>query len=91
MIDSSLINKIQKARRYAEERDRLTFVSFRVDIRGDNGAHTVEYDAGRWRCDCSFFRKRGTCSHTMAMERVLGAMIPLPQREEVAEAIAAVG
>jgi len=91
MIDSSLINKIQKARRYAEERDRVAFLGFRVEIRGDNDVHTVEYRAGRWQCDCSFFRKRGICSHTMTMERILGPMLPLPQREEVVEAVAAVG
>jgi hypothetical protein len=91
MIDSSLINKIQKARRYAEERDRVTFVSFRVNFRGDNDTHRIEYENDRWQCDCSFFRRRGVCSHTMAMERILGAMLPLPQREETAEAVAAVG
>ncbi len=91
MIDSSLINKIQKARRYAEERDRITFLSFRVDIRGDNDVHTLEYNAGHWQCDCSFFRKRGICSHTMTMERILGPMLPLPQRAEMAEAVAVVG
>jgi len=91
MIDSSLINKIQKARRYAEERDRVTFVSFCVEIQGDNDAHVVEYHSGRWRCDCRFFRRRGICSHTMTMERILGPMLPLPQREEVVQAVAAVG
>ena len=91
MIDSSLINKIQKARRYAEERDRVTFANFYVEFQGDNDVHMVKYDAGHWQCDCSFFRRRGICSHTMTMERILGPMLPLPQREEVMEAVAAVG
>lgn len=91
MIDSSLINKIQKARRYAEERDRVAFVNFGVEIQGDNDVHTVNYQAGHWQCDCSFFLKRGICSHTMTMERILGPMLPLPQREEMVEALAAVG
>ncbi len=91
MIDSSLINKIQKARRYAEERDRIAFLSFRVEIRGDNDVHTLEYNSGHWQCDCSFFRKRGICSHTMTMERILGPMLPVPQRVEMAEAVVAMG
>ena len=91
MIDSSLINKIQKARRYAEERDRVAFVNLCVEIRGDNDVHTVAYQDGHWQCDCSFFRKRGICSHTMTMERILGPMLPVPQREETMEAFAAVG
>ncbi|MBU0490840.1 MAG: hypothetical protein KKA73_08560 [Chloroflexi bacterium] len=90
-MDSSLINKIQKARRYAEELDRVTFTSFRVEIQGDNDVHTVEYRSGQWLCDCDFFRKRGICSHTMTMERVLGPMLPIPQREQVLESAMAVG
>ena len=38
--------------------------------------HTVEYHGGSWGCDCSYFRSHGTCSHTMAMDRVLGVMAP---------------
>jgi hypothetical protein len=91
MIDSSLINKIQKARRYADEPDRIAFVSFSVEIQGDNDTHTVNYDLGSWQCDCSFFHKRGICSHTMTMERLLGPMIPLPQREEIRPVVVAVG
>ncbi len=75
-MNSSLIGKIEKAKRYAEERDRLRFKSFEVDFKGDNSSHTVTYDAGGWRCTCDFFAGRGLCSHTMALERILEGMLP---------------
>jgi hypothetical protein len=78
-MDSSRIGKIEKARRYAEEaRERITFAQFRATIRGDNDSHDVAFDNGRWTCNCHYFDTHGDCSHTMAMQRVLGEMIPEP-------------
>jgi hypothetical protein len=76
MLDSSMINKIQKAKAYASEPERIHFESLRVEFDGNNGHHAVEFHEGHWRCDCDYFRGHHTCSHTMAMERVLGCMAP---------------
>ena len=76
-MNSSLIGKIEKARRYAEERDaRISFEGFAVRVSGDNSGHSVEYRDGAFSCDCSFFPGWGTCSHVMAMERILDGMLP---------------
>jgi SWIM zinc finger len=75
-MNSSLIGKIEKAKRYSEERHRLRFKSFEVRFTGDNDSHTVSYDDGGWRCTCNFFAGRGLCSHTMALERILEGMLP---------------
>lgn len=76
-MDYGVIGKIEKAKMYAEQPDRIQFDSFNVTIQGDNdGKHTIGYTSGDWSCDCNFFNSRGYCSHTMAMERVLGVMIP---------------
>lgn len=77
-MDYGMIGKIEKARRYAEERDRLQFQSFTVAFNGDNSQHTVTYQEGQWQCTCNFFQTRGVCSHTMALERILVDMIPGP-------------
>lgn len=78
-MDYGLIGKIEKAKIYAAEPERIEFQSFAVTIRGDNDStHSVSFDEGLWRCDCSFFNTRGHCSHTMAMERVLTVMLPEP-------------
>lgn len=77
-MDYGMIGKIEKSKIYAEERDRITFESLRVTLRGDNDSvHKVAYDNGEWNCDCSFFGSRGVCSHTMAMERVLTDMVKI--------------
>lgn len=81
-MDYGMIGKIQKAKRYAEERDRIHFSSFTVTFDGTNNDHTVQYDHGEWHCDCDFFQTRGRCSHTMALEMILDKMIvPAPVSE----------
>ena len=76
-MDSGMIGKIQKSKRYAEEPDRIRFEQFLVSFEGTNSKHTVEYKDGTWQCTCNFFATRGVCSHTMAMERLLGVMLPV--------------
>jgi hypothetical protein len=75
-MDYGMIGKIEKAKRYAEERDRIHFENFRVTFNGENNPHTVEYEIESWKCDCDFFIGRGYCVHTMALERILEGMIP---------------
>jgi hypothetical protein len=70
-----MIGKIQKAKQYAEERDRIEFTQFSVTLHGENHDHKVSYDNGTWRCQCNYFASHAVCSHTMALERVLGEMI----------------
>jgi len=81
-MDYGMIGKIEKAKRYAEQRDRIHFLSFGVTFDGENNPHTVTYSAGQWDCDCSFFKSRGVCSHTMALERILAGMLPESQHTE---------
>jgi hypothetical protein len=78
MYDTGMIGKIQKAKRYAQELDRISFRRFEVTFRGDHDMYIVSYDNGRWSCQCNFFASHGVCSHTMTMERILGGMLPLP-------------
>jgi hypothetical protein len=75
-MQSSLIGKIEKAKRYAQETDRITFSELSVSFRGENNTYTTEYKDGRWHCSCHFFASWGLCSHTMALERILGDMLP---------------
>lgn len=81
-MNSSLIGKIEKARRYADERDRrISFESLSVRFRGENDEHSVRLDGSNWSCTCDFFGGYGTCCHTMALERVLDGMLPREARE----------
>jgi len=70
-MDSGMIGKIQKSKRYAKERDRIRIDTLSISFDGTNNAHQVTYQDGEWQCDCDFFKTRGRCSHTMALERIL--------------------
>jgi hypothetical protein len=76
-MDYGLIGKIEKAKRYAEERDRIEFKQFEVTFEGENNDHTVTYNEGIWHCNCDFFQTRGRCSHTMALETILEGMVKI--------------
>lgn len=76
-MDSSMIGKIEKAKRYAAEKERrVIFKQFRVTLAGDNNTWSVAFEEGRWSCGCHYFLTHGLCQHTMTMERVLGTMLP---------------
>lgn len=81
-MDSGMIGKIEKAKRYAQERTRIHFNSLTVTMDGANNAHAVSYENGQWSCDCDFFRSHGRCSHTMALEMILEGMIVTPKSAE---------
>lgn len=75
-MNSGLIGKIDKAKKYAQERDRMHVNTLQVDFRGENDTHHVALEADVWRCTCDFFSGWGACAHTMALERILDGMIP---------------
>ena len=75
-MQSSLIGKIEKAKRYAQEPERVTFSELSVKFQGENNDYATEYKEGKWHCSCHFFSSWGVCSHTMALERILGNMLP---------------
>ena len=75
-MNSSIIGKIDKARRYAEEKHRVAITSLKTTFQGDHNKYEVALDAGNWSCQCHFFDTRGVCSHIMALQRMLEEMLP---------------
>jgi hypothetical protein len=80
-MNSSMINKIAKARRYAEEPERIQFTGFEVQFQGENDVHTTTFQDGEWQCTCRFFQDWSDCCHVMAMQRILGVTIPAASRQ----------
>ena len=80
-MDNGMIRKFAKAKQYAEERDRIKFTSFTVELDGKNNPHIVNFNQGEWQCDCDYFIGRGRCSHTMALEQILEEMLPEENEE----------
>ncbi len=81
-MDSSIIGKIEKARQYAEEKDRVNITSFAATFKGNHDQYDVRFEDGPWRCECHFFATREVCSHTMALQRILDEMLT-PQPDPV--------
>ena len=75
-MQSSLIGKIEKANRYAQETDRVTFTELSVNFSGENNNYHTSYKDGNWQCSCPFFSNWGLCSHTMAVGKILSDMLP---------------
>ncbi len=75
-MHSSIISKIEKARTYAEERDRVSITSFGATFRGNHNSYQVSYSSGSWHCSCPSFVSHELCSHTMALQRILEGMLP---------------
>lgn len=84
-MHSSLIGKIQKANRYVQEPDRVSFQQFSATFKGEHDSYTVSYASGNWQCSCNFFHNWGVCSHTMAIQKLLGVMLPRQSTETSAE------
>ncbi|MCJ7654715.1 MAG: hypothetical protein MUO97_05350, partial [Dehalococcoidia bacterium] len=75
-MHSSLIGKVEKAKRYAQEPDRVTLSEFSVDFRGEHNNYTASYKDNKWHCTCQFFSQWETCSHTMALQRLFAGVLP---------------
>lgn len=83
-MQSSMIGKVEKARVYAVERHRMQIDDLHVAFHGENSDHDVVFHEGKWHCNCDFFVAWDTCSHTMALARVLEGMVPMTAEPELA-------
>ena len=75
-MHSSVIGKVEKANRYARELDRITIDGLSLTFRGDNDTHVVTLESDRCQCNCHAFESWSTCAHVLAMQKILGAMLP---------------
>lgn len=71
----SVIRKMEKARQYAEQKERVAISSIKTTFHGNHSDHHVTFNEGKWSCSCAFFSGYATCSHTMALERILDPML----------------
>jgi hypothetical protein len=73
---SSLIGMVQKAQQHAQEGERVNITQFSASFRGEHDSYEITFADGAWRCSCERFTGPQYCSHTMALERMLGTMAP---------------
>lgn len=89
MMTSAIISKVEKANRYAHERDRLTFSDLQLEVRGDNDTHHVTLQAGSWGCTCHFFDVHHNCVHVLTAQKVLDGMLPAAAQVSLYDALEA--
>ena len=75
-MDSGMIGKIEKAIRYAQEPERFHFEQFTISVQETHNTHTVSLNDGKLTCTCEFYGTHGMCSHTIALEKLFGKMVP---------------
>ncbi len=80
-MHSDLIGKIEKAKRYAQEPERFAVEKMTAHFRGGSSDHAITLDDDQWSCDCNFFRTWQTCSHIMAVQRILAPMLSSEARK----------
>lgn len=80
-MDTSMINKIQKAKEYSHQPERVTFHTLSLVFKGDNNTYNIALGPEGWSCSCPGFSKYGICPHIMALEKIYKPMLkvnPLP-------------
>ena len=68
---SGIIGKVDKAKKYSNETERINITNLTADFQGEHDIYQVSLNSGDWDCQCFFFTTRGICSHTMALQRIL--------------------
>jgi hypothetical protein len=82
-MNSSLIGKIEKAKRYEQEPERIHFQNAQVEFRGTHDNYVVTLSDSDWKCTCHTFATGfETCSHIMALQRVLHTMLDEEARSQ---------
>jgi len=76
-MNSSMIGKIEKAHRYAQEPERVRIQTLEATFHGGHDDHRVQLQDGHWRCSCHTFSSHmlGTCAHVMAIQQMMSPML----------------
>src|SRR6478735_9788513 len=86
-MNSSMIGKIEKARRYAQEPERIRIATLAAIFHGSNDDHRLTLTDAGWQCNCHFFETHGSCAHIIAAQRLLAPMLPEAARYEHSHAL----
>lgn len=89
-MDSRLISKLDKARRYANEPERVAVRECTLTFRGDNDNHSVALSDGAWQCTCGEFARTGDCAHVMAVRYMLTRTFSGAQVDHAAHLLAGI-
>ncbi|MEK7473495.1 MAG: nucleoside-triphosphatase, partial [Patescibacteria group bacterium] len=66
-----LVKKIERARGYISEPDRIIRKNSGAEIRSEHGKRNLIRLNGGWECNCDFFKINKICSHSIAAAEVI--------------------
>ena len=79
-MNSTFISMVDKAKRYADEPQRISLTGLQVDLRGNNDIHHVTLTGDQWSCGCDHFQTHALCAHVMTMQRVFSTYLSAETR-----------
>jgi len=88
-MQSTIVTKAEKARRYAQEPDRLRITVIEATFEAGGGSHVLCLGADGWACDCEFFVANDVCPHAEAASRMLDAHLVEAAKPRVVDLLAA--
>jgi hypothetical protein len=91
LMNSSMYGKIEKAIRYQQEPGRIHFQDAQIEFKGNHDNYTVSLHGSHWKCSCHSFDSLGTCSHVMAIQRILDQMLDADARTQYSELLEPAG
>lgn len=65
--DEIMQEKINKAKKYSIEKERIIRLVDKIELHSDHGIRTIVVENENYTCDCDFYKKNGTCSHIMTV------------------------
>jgi hypothetical protein len=81
--DEALKRMQEKAETYAAQPKRVTPFCFEFEMASTHGNRLVTYDDDKWECSCDVFKVHETCSHVMAVGRILKRLSIIQPRGNV--------
>ena len=69
--DELIQQKQEKAKKYAGEPSRFFAIALSFMMESEHDTRFIAYLDGVWHCTCDFFHVHGTCSHIMAVAKIL--------------------
>jgi hypothetical protein len=87
-MQSTIVTKAEKARRYALELDRLRIGALEATFEAGGGTHVLRLGEAGWSCDCEFFVANRVCPHVEAASRMLDAHLVESAKPRVVDLLA---
>lgn len=74
-VSKKILRKEEKSKKYLNELYRFNLDTIGITINSEHGIRNVKYENEKFSCTCDFYKYYGTCSHIMAVEKLVDKLI----------------